>query len=93
MNQHTWTIIKAAAAVAPVWFMAQLCFNVSLHMTSVTSNTILSSPSSLFTYFMSILVLHEKFTYNKLAGILLTVAGAASYPTTLPGQSLPFCCC
>lgn len=76
MSQHTWSIVKAAGAVGPVWFMAQLCFNVSLHMTSVTSNTILSSPSSLFTYFLSILVLQEKFTYNKLGGVVLTVAGA-----------------
>eukprot|EP00892_Ulva_mutabilis_P006361 jgi/Ulvmu1/4097/UM019_0076.1 len=75
LSPHAWTIMKAASAVAPVWFMAQLCFNTSLHMTSVTSNTILSSPSSLFTYFLSILVLHEKFTYSKLGGVLLTVAG------------------
>lgn len=75
MSTHTWTIVKAAGAVAPAWFLAQLCFNTSLHMTSVTSNTILSSPSSLFTYFMSVLVLQEKFTYNKLAGVMVTVVG------------------
>lgn len=75
-SQHTWSIVKAASAVAPVWFMAQLCFNTALHLTSVTSNTILSSPSSLFTYFLSVLVLHEKFTYSKLGAVLLTVVGA-----------------
>ena len=71
-----WTVLKAAAAVAPLWFLAQLCFNVSLKMTSVTSNTILSSPASLFTFFMSVLVLGEKFSVAKLVAVLLTVAGA-----------------
>jgi uncharacterized membrane protein len=61
--------------VAPLWFLAQLCFNMSLSMTSVTSNTILSSPASLFTFFLSVLVIGEKFTMPKLIAVLLTVAG------------------
>lgn len=77
-NDRTWVIIRAASAVAPFWFLAQLCFNTALHLTSVTSNTILSSPSSLFTYMLSIAVLREKFTYCKLTGVLLTVIGAQS---------------
>lgn len=72
---HTWKIIRAASSVAPFWFLAQLCFNTALHLTSVTSNTILSSPSSLFTYFLSVVILHEKFTYGKLTGVGLTVVG------------------
>jgi solute carrier family 35, member F5 len=72
-----WTVIKAAAAVGPLWFLAQLCFNMSLHMTSVTSNTILSSPASLFTFFLSVIFIGEKFTVGKLVAVLLTIAGAS----------------
>lgn len=70
-----WTIIKAAAAVAPLWFLAQLCFNASLLLTSVSSNTILSSSSSLFTFCMSVVFLGEVFTPSKLIAVLLTVLG------------------
>lgn len=73
-----WPIIKAAAAVAPLWFLAQLCFNASLLLTSVTSNTILSSASSLFTFFLSVVLLGESFALTKLVAVLLTVIGAPS---------------
>jgi multidrug transporter EmrE-like cation transporter len=76
-SEKAWTTLRAASAVAPFWFLAQLCFNTSLHLTSVTSNTILSSPSSLFTYMLSIVVLHERFTYSKLNGVMLTVIGTS----------------
>ena len=71
-----WQVLKAAAAVAPQWFVAQLCFNYALSMTSVTSNTILSSPASLFTFFLSVLLLGETFTVSKLVAVVLTVLGA-----------------
>jgi multidrug transporter EmrE-like cation transporter len=70
-----WAIIRAAAAVAPLWFLAQLCFNASLLLTSVSSNTILSSSSSLFTFCMSVMFLGETFNRNKLMAVLLTVLG------------------
>ena len=43
-----------AAQVAPLWYVAQLAFNASLHLTSVTSNTILSSTSALFTFLFAV---------------------------------------
>ena len=67
----------AAAWAMPFWFLAQWSFNTSLSMTSVTSNTILSSTSSLFTFFLSILLLGEAFSSRKLAAIVACIAGTA----------------
>ncbi len=61
--------------MAPLWFAAQLCFNYSLAATTVTSNTILASTSSLFTYALSCVLLREAFTAYKLTAILLCITG------------------
>jgi solute carrier family 35, member F5 len=75
--QFLWgnQLFKAAVHVAPLWFFAQLTFNASLSMTSVTSNTILSSTSALFTFLFSVLLLSERFTYFKLGCILALMMG------------------
>ena len=70
-------LFRAACQVAPLWFLAQLAFNISLSKTSVTSNTILSSASSLFTFVFSVLLLSERFTYFKLSCIVALIAGTA----------------
>ncbi len=61
--------------VAPMWFAAQYTFNVSLSETTVTSNTILASTSSLFTYGLACLLFLEVFLVSKLAFIFLCMAG------------------
>lgn len=66
----------AAARCFPLWFGAQLAFNVSLSMTSVTSNTILSSASSLFTFALAMVFLREPFTAAKLLSIAACIGGA-----------------
>ena len=70
-------LFTAACQVAPLWFLAQLTFNISLAKTSITSNTILSSASSLFTFLFSVLLLSEKFTCFKLSCIVALIAGTA----------------
>lgn len=70
-------LFRAACQVAPLWFFAQLSFNISLSKTSVTSNTILSSAASLFTFIFSVLLLSEKFTYFKLSCIVALISGTA----------------
>ncbi|KAH9290876.1 hypothetical protein KI387_034993 [Taxus chinensis] len=66
---------KISLLICPFWFMAQLTFNVSLKYTTVTSNTILSSTSSLFTFLVSLAILNEKFTWVKLSSVLLCMVG------------------
>ncbi|KAI8466023.1 MAG: hypothetical protein J3K34DRAFT_524869 [Monoraphidium minutum] len=65
----------AAAQCFLLWFGAQLAFNVSLSMTSVTSNTILSSASSLFTFALSMACLGEPYTAAKLLSIAACIGG------------------
>ena len=64
-----------------MWFAAQFTFNLSLSETTVTSNTILASTSSLFTYALSCLLLMEVFVVSKLLFIALAIGGM--YPAAL----------
>lgn len=82
-------IMKLSLMFCPLWFMYFIqfaplltffnrdtyTFNLSLTMTSVSSNTILSSTSSLFTLILSVLLRVEKFQYYKVIGVLLTFGG------------------
>uniref|UniRef100_A0A1J3EQI6 Thiamine-repressible mitochondrial transport protein THI74 n=1 Tax=Noccaea caerulescens TaxID=107243 RepID=A0A1J3EQI6_NOCCA len=73
-----WTrmrVAKVSLVICPFWFLAQLTFNLSLKYTTVTSNTILSSASSLFTFLVSLIFLGEKFTWLKLFSVLLCMSG------------------
>ncbi|XP_020256487.1 thiamine-repressible mitochondrial transport protein THI74-like [Asparagus officinalis] len=73
-----WTrfqVAKVSLLICPFWFFAQLTFNLSLKYTTVTSNTILSSTSSLFTFLVSLAFLGERFTWIKLISVLLCMGG------------------
>ncbi|OQR88480.1 Drug/Metabolite Transporter (DMT) Superfamily [Thraustotheca clavata] len=64
-----------SAIVAPLWFIANFTYNISLNMTSVTSSTIISSTSAMFTFVLSIYYLGEVFTLPKLGGVALCMLG------------------
>lgn len=64
--------------VTPIWFLAQATFAQSLAYTSVASNTILSSTSTLFTLLGSWLLLHERPSLRTTLGVLLCIAGVAA---------------
>ncbi|PHT37546.1 hypothetical protein CQW23_21119 [Capsicum baccatum] len=73
-----WTrfrVAKVSLLICPFWFLAQLTFNLSLKYTTVTSNTILSTSSSLFTFLVSLVFLGEVFTWVKLFSVLLCMGG------------------
>lgn len=72
-------VLRAALLIGPLWYIAQYTFNLSLAHTSVTSNTVLSSTSALFTFFLSIFLLSELFTVIKLVCILFLMAGTVVY--------------
>lgn len=58
-----WGFLKktafASAQFCPLWFFANYFFNLSLGQTTVSSTTILSSSSGVFTLCLSILILKE----------------------------------
>ena len=68
---------RCALLVCPVWFVAQGTYNWALLGTSVSSSTILSATSCVWTLGLSTLVLkQEAFSWGKAAGVALTLAGA-----------------
>ncbi|GAB2234498.1 hypothetical protein Drorol1_Dr00003753 [Drosera rotundifolia] len=77
-SKGRWTrarVAKVSLLICPFWFMAQLTFNLSLKYTTVTSNTILSTASSLFTFLFALAFLEEMFTWVKLASVLFCMGG------------------
>lgn len=60
---------------APLWFIANLTFNWSLALTSVSSSTIIASTSGLFTLIIGVAMRLTKFHWAKLLGVLLTIGG------------------
>lgn len=74
------TTMKLAAQFAPMWIAANLSFNASLCRscstgTSVSSITLISSSSGVFTLIFSILFLGDTFSWAKLACVLLSMSG------------------
>ncbi|KAG0451218.1 hypothetical protein HPP92_026551 [Vanilla planifolia] len=78
VEERIWTrfrLAKISLFVSPFWFIGQLTFNLSLKYTTVTSNTVLSSASSLFTFLVSLAFFGEKFTLIKLISVILCMGG------------------
>ena len=65
-----------SARIAPIWFIANYLYNLSLNYTSVTSSTVLASTSSLHTYIIAVLFNAQQFTFFRLSGVLLCIFGS-----------------
>ena len=70
-----WINLKVAAQFCPLWFLANYFYNSSLSLTSVSSSTILSSTSGLFTLILSIWVLGESPDICKFVAAVLSFSG------------------
>ncbi len=81
--------MSAAAWAMPIWVAAQFSFNYALSLTSVTSNTILSSTSSFFTFLLSMAMLGERFTIGKVAAIGACIAGGCSSSSSSSSSQVP----
>jgi len=68
-------VMKVALIFCPVWFFANYTFNLSLSYTTVSSNTILSSTSGLFTLILGAITKTDKFTIMKLLSVALSFGG------------------
>lgn len=68
---------RAALGIAPLWFAAQLAFNYSLLYTSVTSNSILSTSSAIFTFGLSVYLVNERYSKERVLAILVYMLGSA----------------
>eukprot|EP01119_Soliformovum_irregulare_P020317 TRINITY_DN6553_c0_g1_i2.p1 TRINITY_DN6553_c0_g1~~TRINITY_DN6553_c0_g1_i2.p1 ORF type:complete len:263 (+),score=63.36 TRINITY_DN6553_c0_g1_i2:350-1138(+) len=68
-------VVKLSAMFCPLWFFANYFFNLSLSMTSVSSNTILSTTSGLFTLILGTILRIDKFSILKLLAVLVSFGG------------------
>lgn len=66
---------RLSVEVFPIWFFANYFYNLSLTCTGVTSSTVLSSTSSMFTYIISLLMKSEEGSVFKLIGVLVSFVG------------------
>mmetsp|Transcript_10847 Transcript_10847/g.24034 ORF Transcript_10847/g.24034 Transcript_10847/m.24034 type:complete len:377 (-) Transcript_10847:307-1437(-) len=71
-----YDVLKVAAIVCPLWFMANCLYNYSLLMTSVSSSTIISNLAGTFTLTFSWMAGVESITKGKVLGILACFLGA-----------------
>jgi len=68
--------IRIALKIAPIWFISNYCYNLSLAYTTITSSTVLSSTGSVFTFLFSLTCGDEQFTKWKTIGVLLAFCGS-----------------
>ena len=68
--------MRAAAKIAPVWFISNWAYNCSLRYTSITSSTVLASTGSLFTFVFALIFQDESFTLLTFFGVMLGMAGS-----------------
>lgn len=65
----------AALLIAPIWFMSQWTYSSGVAMTSVTSSTVISATSVVWTLIASVLFTGERLTLLKGCGVLACMAG------------------
>jgi solute carrier family 35 protein F5 len=80
LEQETGVLGFRATAILSLefcllWFLANYFVAACLEYTSVASSTILTSTSSIWTLIFGALFRVERFTFNKLVGVLASLAG------------------
>lgn len=76
-SEQFWDVFRVSSILCPVFFVLNYFFNLSLTMTSVSSNTIISSTSCLFVLFLSKVFVGKNVKRLNLFGCLVTITGAA----------------
>ena len=62
--------------MTPLWFLANCSYNMSLSQTSITSSTIISTTSTLWTFCFAVCAKAERFSAMAMLGISMTMAGS-----------------
>lgn len=73
-----------ASTIGLLWATSQLVYNVSLSHTSVATNTVLSSTSTVFTFVFSLMICREPFRWLSFASAVLSFAGCAIVAMSAP---------
>ena len=61
----------------PLYFAANYFFNASLGLTSIASNTILSTTNGIFTLILSVFILKETPEILKFVAVIIAFGGVA----------------
>lgn len=72
---NVWQVARVSAVIAPLWISSDYIYNISLGLTSVSSNTIISSTSGAFAYLILLFMQKEKLQYRMLIGVVVSFAG------------------
>lgn len=70
-------VARLSASIGLLWLCAQWIFNLSLLYTSVATNTVLSSTTSVFTFFFSLVICRDPFKWCSFSAAVCSFAGCA----------------
>lgn len=68
--------LRVGMVMTPLWFLANCSYNMSLSATSITSSTIISTTSTLWTFCFAVCAKAEQFSAVAVVGVLMTMAGS-----------------
>lgn len=68
-------VMRLSATIGLLWLCAQWIFNLSLLYTSVATNTVLSSTSSVFTFIFSLVICRDPFRWCSFSAALFSFVG------------------
>jgi solute carrier family 35, member F5 len=71
------TVLRAAFAIGPVFFLADYTFNWCLGRTTVASSSTIATTSTLFSLLLGALMGAERFSVPKLVSSVMTILGVA----------------
>jgi len=74
-KMSVFEVLKLSAMFCPIWFSANYTYNLGLSMTSVSSNTILSTLSGFFAIGLSSMMGVDTFNVWKLIAAIVTLGG------------------
>ena len=77
--------ISMASKVAPLWFLSNYFYALSLKWTTIASSTVLASTGSLFAFLFAAYFGDERATLGKIVGVALCVVGGAATAWTDAG--------
>jgi len=80
------TVLPLSATLGLLWLFSQWLFNMSLVHTSLATNTVLSSASSVFTFGFSLLICRDPFRWLSFGAALLSFMGCSLVAMDAPGK-------
>mmetsp|Transcript_40655 Transcript_40655/g.107491 ORF Transcript_40655/g.107491 Transcript_40655/m.107491 type:complete len:393 (-) Transcript_40655:239-1417(-) len=78
------SVVKLSATVGLLWLCSAAIFNISLEYTSVATNTVLSSTTSVFTFLLSLLICKDTFRWSSLGAAVLSLLGCSVVACQVP---------